>query len=107
VENADDENDREVESTLDFNRWLREAAEAIQSQTRNIDRVTPPKSIVNTSRDRKLQPTSPIASSPDEHLYKPPFGPKTKAPETVSSSPPAVPLTTASNMLDTLDDFFT
>ena len=120
VDEDADENDQEVARSFDFSNWLRGASETIATATaQKKDETTPtipapappavhPKVVMKITPRRKEQPSSPVPSSPDHNLYKPPFGPKRPnplpAPAPAPTPPPATTTTTAALPVD--DDFF-
>ena len=106
-----DENDDEVARSFDINKWLSDASKAILGPSKNgpLDLAStksqspPPKPKPQSPPRRREQPRSP---TPDEDLYKPPFGPKRTVPKPSSpSQPPPAPTTTTGDN-DDAEDFF-
>lgn len=96
-----DENDAEVARSFDINKWLSDASKAILGPPKTGPLDLPSTKPKSPPR-RREQPRSP---TPDEHLYKPPFGPKKSEPKPASSPPPPVPPTTTDDNNDA-EDFF-
>ena len=111
VDQDDDEDDQEVARSFDISKWLEDASQAIIGATKKSDPAppaTPPPAPLRpashstpTSKPkprRKEQTPSPVPSSPDHNLYKPPFGPKR-----VDKQPATQP---QADITDAVDDFF-